>query len=194
MDNINNAQTNTKGILRTFMMIFAITLVLTITMSNVFAVPAERPESCLFDETAGEDLWECCWTETDPSDPEQIEIYKCQHCWIESGVVDCTPVKPGHSGPPTTKDDISPGDTEGIEQPPSQNTPPIKSDNSVAPNDDSNIIDEQQSNPNPPLTDQRAPDGNVGVLEELEDSSNSKSEDSVSSDNQGLFNVVPQNP
>ena len=120
--------------------------------------------------------------------------YMCQHCWIESGVVDCTPVKPGHSGPPTTKDDISPGDTEGIEQPPSQNTPPIKSDNSVAPNDDSNIIDEQQSNPNPPSTDQRAPAGNVGVLEELEDSSNSKSEDSVFSDNQGLFNVVPQNP
>ena len=39
--------------------------------------------------------------------------------------------------------------------------------------------------------------GNVGILEQLEDSSNnqnSESGDSVSSDNSGFSNVAPQNP
>ena len=178
MDNIINAQISAKTLLKRITMISAIafTLVLFITLSNVYAVPPEHGGNCESEEdlTPGVPSFWCCWTETDPSDPEQIEINKCQHCWIENGVVDCAPPVPDPNAPPTTKEDISPGDTGVIEQPPSETTPPIRSDNSVAPNEDSNAIDEQQSNPRLPLTNERVPPGNVGILKQLEDTSNSE--------------------
>ncbi len=170
-------------------------------MSNVYAAPMS-PEFTNSNEcwtvpqpdAPGVYASTCCWTVVDA---EGIELDYCQTC-------DYDPFTRTHSGCSDVyrADMVSPdtgrlppsslGDMPVLEQPPKTNEPPIRSDNSVGPNDDSNAIDEQQSNPNSPQSEQRVPAGNVGVLEELEDSSNSKSEDSVSSENQGLFNVVPQ--
>ena len=203
MDNIINAQTSAKTLLKTVSMISAIALVLSITPSNVNAVDPDQgwhdgqcdPPLFYPDKT----VYICCWTETEEDDPEKIEINKCQRCEVpHGGVINCDPPFPDPTAPPTTKEDISPENTGGIEQPPPKtNEPPIKSGDSVAPIDDSNSIDEQQPNSNSPAIDQRVPPGNVGGLEQLDDSSNnqnSEPEDSVSSDNSGLFNVVPQNP
>jgi hypothetical protein len=192
MGNITNTQINTKTLLKRVTMIYSIALVLSITYSSAYAAPPEHTGNCVYKYQG--DRYECCWTETDPNDPEQIEIYKCQTCWTDKGTVNCTSPYPDQRAPPTTGENIVPEVEGGIEQPPTENAPPIRSDNSVGPNDDNNAIDEQQSNSNPPLTDQRIPAGNVGILEQLEDSSNSESGDSASSDNSGLLNVVPQNP
>jgi hypothetical protein len=63
-------------------------------------------------------LW-CCWTETDPADPEQIEINRCQSCQIiDNSKVICDPPVPDPSAPPTTGENIVPGVTGGLEQPP----------------------------------------------------------------------------
>ena len=172
MDNIINFQRDTKTFVRTVTMVFAIDMVLSITFSNAYSEPPERVESCESEFNDGQ--YTCCWTETDPADPEQIEIYKCQYCILKNNVIECTPVKPDPSPSSTRDEDISPGDIGVIEQPPTENEPPIRSDNSVSPNEDSNVIDEQQSNPNSPLTNERVPTGNVGVLEQLEDSSNNQ--------------------
>jgi hypothetical protein len=65
--------------------------------------------------------YDCCWTETDPADPEQIEIYKCQFCYVPAegaGGPHCDPPRPGSTAPPTTGENIVPGDTGVLEQPP----------------------------------------------------------------------------
>ena len=142
MDNINNAQTSAKTFLKGVSMISAIAMVLSIMFSNAYADPPERVESCESEHNDG--MYMCCWTEIDPTDPEQIEIYKCQSCILENNVIDCTPVKPDLSPSPTREEDMSPGDSGVMEQPPSQNEPPIKSDESLFPNDDSEVSDEQQ--------------------------------------------------
>jgi hypothetical protein len=197
MANIINTQTNAKTFFKRVTMISSIALVLSVTMSSAYAIPPEHPESCQIDDTADQDLWQCCWTETDPSDPEQIEIYKCQHCWIDNGKVDCSTPDPDPSPFPTREEDISPGDSGVIEQPPSDNTPPIRSDNSVSPNQDSNIIDETQPNSNPPQFDQRVPAGNVGILEQLEDSSNNEqsqeSQESTETNNVETASISQEN-
>ena len=185
MDNINKGQINSKTFLKRVAVISAFALVLCIPMSNAYAVPPVNVANCVYNDFYNNH--ECCWTETDPNDPEQIEIYKCQTCWVEKGTVNCTSPYPDQRAPPTTGENIVPEIEGGIEQPPSQNTPPIRSDNSVAPNDGSNVIDEQQANTNSPPTDQRVPPGNVGVLEQLEDSSNNEqsqeSEESTDTNN-----------
>ena len=157
--------------------------------SSVFSVPMDpnySPENCKKEDKYG--YVTCCWK-------KDGQTY-CQACKTDGKTVTCGKVQgpigliPGQSGP------VFQGDDGVLEQPPTTNNPPIKSDNSF-PNDDDKVLEEQQSNPNPPLTNQRVPAGNVGILEQLEDSSNnqnSESEDSVSSDNSGLLNVVPQNP
>ncbi len=150
MDNIINTHINAKTLLKTVAVISSIALVLSITLTNAYAVPPERIESCQKDETAAGDLWQCCWTETDPADPEKIEIYLCQHCFISDGKVECNPPEPDPTPiPPTTREDISPGDTEILEQTPTTNNPSIKSDNSVFPNEDSNVLYESQPSTNP---------------------------------------------
>jgi hypothetical protein len=115
----------------------------------------------------------CCWTERVAGKlPPNNKANYCQTCTNNTadGTQNCN--KPQQQLRPSS-DAVSP---EGgvLEQPPSQNGPPLKSDNSIAPNDGNNAINEQQSNPNPPLTDQRVPPGNVGVLEQLDDSSNNE--------------------
>jgi hypothetical protein len=195
MDNITNAQTNTKTCKGLFTTLPVIVLVLSLALPNTYAVPQD-PNFGYYCEDDPESLSvTCCWKETDE---EGISIDYCQNCNIdtETGDItnDCGEKHPWPFSPPTTEENIVPGVEGGIEQPPTENEPPIRSDNSVSPNDDSSATDDQQPNPSSPITNQRVPAGNVGVLEELEDSSNSKSEDSVSSENQGLFNVVPQNP
>lgn len=144
MDNIINAQTSAKTFLRTMAMISPIVLVLSITLADAYAVPPTAPENCQVDDSADKDLWQCCWTETDPADPEKIEIYKCQHCWIENGAVECSTPGPDPSPFPTRGEDISPGDTGVVEQPPETNQPSIKSGDSVFPNDGGNVLDDSQ--------------------------------------------------
>jgi len=52
----------------------------------------------------GGDWLTCCWTETDPNDPEGIEIHKCQDCIIEEPQPIC-----GHPYPGFYKDPKGPG-------------------------------------------------------------------------------------
>lgn len=111
----------------------------------------------------------CCWREPIPGQILGQEY--CQTC---------------------TSDGKNCGDKEKKMDPiktPQSARPPTNNDQVLE-----NPETEQQPNPNSPITDQRVPPGNVGVLEQLEDSSNSESGDSVSSENPGLFNVVPQSP
>jgi hypothetical protein len=64
-------------------------------------------------------VYVCCWTETEEGDPEQIEINKCQSCEVpHNGVIDCKPPFPDPTAPPTTGENIAPGDTGVLEQPP----------------------------------------------------------------------------
>jgi hypothetical protein len=87
----------------------------------------------------------CCWTETDPADPEKIEINKCQSCEVpHKGVINCDSPFPDPTAPPTTKEDISPGDTGVLEQPPRTDDQPIKSGDSVFPNENNKVLDETQ--------------------------------------------------
>ena len=152
--------------------------------SSVFSEPMDpnySPENCKSEDKYG--YVTCCWK-------KDGKTY-CQACKTDGKTVQCGKVQgpiglvPDQSGP------VFQGDDGVLEQPPITNNPPIKSDNSF-PNDDDKVLDEQQSNPNTPLTNQRVPAGNVGILEQLEDSANSKSEDSLSSENPSSFNVVPQ--
>ena len=64
----------------------------------------------------GGDWLTCCWTETDPNDPEGIEIHKCQDCIIEEPQPIC-----GHPYPGFYKDPKGPGI---IAPPPSGKAPP----------------------------------------------------------------------
>ena len=51
---------------------------------NVFGAPPSDPPgaACWTHATGGPGQYTttCCWTETDPADPEGIEIDYCQHC------------------------------------------------------------------------------------------------------------------
>jgi hypothetical protein len=105
--------------------------------------------------------YDCCWTETDPADPEQIEIYKCQFCYVPAegaGGPHCDPPRPGSTAPPTTGENIVPGDTGVLEQPPTfapfDPTAPLQGG-----------VLEQQEPPTPPTF---APRTSPGVLEQLE--------------------------
>jgi hypothetical protein len=151
MDNIINAQTSAKTFLKKVFMITTIVLVLSITMSTAYAVPP-YPGGGDCEETgdlAGAATFVCCWTETDSNDPEQIEINKCQECWVDNGVVDCAPPFPDPNAPPTTEENIVPEIEGGIEQPPTESNPPIRSDNSIFPNENSKVLDESQPSTNP---------------------------------------------
>jgi hypothetical protein len=143
----NTTQTDAKTFLRTVTMISALALFLSITLSNAYAVPRESYDGECESYVVGEDTWyKCCWTETEEGDSEQIEIYKCQRCFVEpNGAFNCAPSYPNPNPTgPTTGEDISPGDTGVLEQPPQTNNPPIKSGDSVIPNDDGKVLNQQQ--------------------------------------------------
>ena len=199
MGNTINVQTDTKTYVRTIASISSIAMVLSITLLNVYAVPPDQGwhdgkcDPPLF--YPNKTVYICCWTETEEGDPEKIEINKCQRCEVpHKGVVNCDSPFPDPTAPPTTGENIVPEGEQVLEQPPKTDDQPIKSDDSVFPNDDSKVLDEQKPNPKSPLTDQRVPSGNEGVLEQPDDSSNNQNSESggfISSDNPGLINVVP---
>jgi hypothetical protein len=130
-----------------------ISLIFSISISNVYAAPNAAPSNA---DCGVELSWDgpsyafvqtCCWTESDPADPEGIELYFCQMCDYNpetktaSGCGEKYPQGPPRppSGP------VAPQQEDVLEQPSTENAPPIRSDNSVGPNDDNNAIDEQQS-------------------------------------------------
>ncbi|WP_458745976.1 hypothetical protein [Candidatus Nitrosocosmicus sp. T] len=182
MNNIINAQTSAKTYLKRVTMIATIVLVLSITLSNVDAVPNksnDKETTCKStgkESANGLEIVECCWFDfVKPGTGfggGSVEEY-CSECEDggSRGKINCSEPELQYRTGPTT-------------------------DESVFPNDDSNAIDEQQPNPSSPLTDQRVPPGNVGVLEQLEDSSNNQNSESADTNpsNPGLMNVVPQNP
>jgi hypothetical protein len=174
MNNIIKAQRDTKSHIRTITLIFAIGLAFFAPMLNAYAVPQDSNFGGGQCKDSPEALSvTCCWYE---SDEEGIEIRYCQHCDIDLNTGDVT-------------------NNCGEKHP--VGLMPSTSNGNVGPNDGEIIDDTQQPNYNSPLTDQRVQPGNLGVLEQSEESSNnqnSESEDSVSSANPGLFNVVPQNP
>ena len=130
----------------------------------VFAAPAAAPADAIcwtqLDPSPGDSTSTCCWTEKDPNDPEGIEIELCQQCYRSTGQEtycgDPYP-DPGLS-PPTTGENIVPGDTGVLEQPPTSSpfdpTAPMQGG-----------VLEQQEQQTPPTF---APGTSPGVLEQLE--------------------------
>ena len=182
----------------------AVSMIFSISISNVYAAPMSpeftNSNECWTTPTHGAPgVYEttCCWTVVDA---EGIELEYCQNCNYDPSTKTHSGCSDVYRADMVSPDSgrLPPGDLDDtpiLEQPPTENEPPIKSGDSVLPNEDSNVIDEQQTNTNTPLTNERVPSGNLGVLEQLEDSSdnqNDESGDSVSSENPGLFNVVPQ--
>ena len=138
--------------------------------SSVFSEPMDpnySPENCKSEDKYG--YVTCCWKKGGKT--------YCQACKTDGKTIQCGKVQgpigliPGQSGP------VFQEDNGVLEQPPITNNPPIKSENSF-PNDDDKVLDEHQSNPNPPLTNQRVPAGNIGILEQLDDSSMTEPTDS----------------
>ncbi len=166
-------QTDAKSNMRIITLIFSIALTLYIPISYANAVPQDPNFSggkC--EDNPAALVVTCCWYE---SDEEGIEIRYCQHCDIDIKTGDVT---------------NNCGEKHLVGYMP----PPYKGN--VVPEGDIVIDDAKQPNPQSPVTDQRVPLGNVGTLEQLEDSSNNQngeSENSLSS-NPNLIDAVPQNP
>lgn len=184
MNNITNSQTNTKALLRTITLVSTIALVLSITLSVAHGVPNRSnspdahctPTGEKSADHIGYEFVRCCWMEKVPdgtgNNGGNLESYcsECENRGI-NGKVNCTePELQMRTGATTNE--------------------PIFPTNDV-------VLDEQQSKPNVPLTEQSIPQGNPGTLEPLEESSNdenSESENSEYSDNPGFSNVQPQSP
>jgi hypothetical protein len=194
MVNITNTQTKAKTFLRILIMISSIALVLSITLSSAYAMPPHwgfnNNNNCKDDQSKTLYQKTCCWYENvepgtgNPDIGGNQEKY-CQTCsevWQNGAWTwDCDAPELQFRIAPTTDDDVP-----TFELTPTENEP-IKPDGSISSNDDNKVLDEQQSKPTSPLTNERVPAGNVGVLEQLEDSSNSEIDDS------GSLNVIPQN-
>ena len=151
MDNITNAQTNTKTILKTVIMISAIVSVLSITLSSAYALPPHwgfnNNHNCTDDHSKTLDQKTCCWVEIvepgtgNPDIGGNQEKY-CQTCYqvYQNGEYtwDCdAPELQFRIAPTTDKGlpifDLTPTENE-----------PIKPDGSISPNEDNNAIDETQ--------------------------------------------------
>lgn len=127
MDNITNAQPNTKTFLRIITMISTIVLVLSITMSNAYAVPPHwgfnNNNNCTYDSTKTLAQKTCCWTENvDPGtgNPDlggNQEKY-CQTCSevYQDGawVWDCDAPELQFRTVPNTDESIFPNDERKI--------------------------------------------------------------------------------
>ena len=156
MDNTLNVQINTKSLLIKVTIISSITLVLSITLSNAYAVPnlSNSPEA--YCNSTGEqspnglEMVRCCWwvaVEPGKGYEGTGDEYYCSECENggSRGYINCSEPELHFRAGPTTGENIAPKIEDGIEQPPTDNTPPIRSDNSIAPNGVNNPIDEQQS-------------------------------------------------
>ena len=121
-------------------------------ISYVFGLP-QAPEfkdsnECWTSPTPGkpgEYQTTCCWTVVDA---EGIELDYCQTCQNYSGFghANCGPVYPASKVTADTGR-LPPGgldNTPTLEQQPTENVPPPKSDESIVPNDDSKVLDESQ--------------------------------------------------
>jgi hypothetical protein len=123
-----------------------------ISAFNALAVPSEIPSNadCWTQpsKAPGGYITTCCWSETDPGDPEGIELEYCQGCDYDPStktVGDCTPkVQQGPNPPPSGplaplqggvleqpeqplfggQNDAGVPPTGGIEQPPTATTQP----------------------------------------------------------------------
>lgn len=133
---------------------FLVVTMLTSSQANlhVFGAPNAAPSNAdcgvelIWDGPSYHFMQTCCWTETDPGDPEGIELYYCQMCDYNpetktaSGCGEKYPQGPAvpPSGP------VAPQQEGVLEQPPTTDNPPIKSGDSVFSNDDDKVLDEQQ--------------------------------------------------
>jgi hypothetical protein len=112
-------------------------------------------------DTPGGYVTTCCWAETDVNDPEKIEIEVCQQCDYDpttrthSG---CGNTYPAPASTPTTGENIAPGDTGVLEQPPTSSpfdpTAPLQG----------GVLEQQEQTP--PTS---APGTSPGVLQQLEE-------------------------
>ena len=143
-----------------FVVISVLVVILVYSSFTPFIVLAEPPASgwgsskdCGLDKATGE--VECCWREKIPGQILGVEY--CQTCKRTANGWNCTP-KEKQSVTPTTDEDIVPGDTGVLEQPPTS-TPfdpgaPLQGG-----------VLEQQEQQTPPTF---APGNSPGVLEQLE--------------------------
>jgi hypothetical protein len=147
-------------------LIFVVISVLVIALAyssisafNVFAAQrGDAPSDADCEEDVFTDTTYCCWTETDPSDPEGIDLNYCQSCSTNG----CEPKRPDRRPEgPTTGEGISPGVTGGLEQPPT-----FSPFNPAAPLQ-GGVLEEQQ----PPTPPPSAPGASPGILEQQEQGS-----------------------
>ena len=121
MDNIINAQTSPKTYLRAVAMLFTIALVLSITLSNAFAVPNRSNDPNTQCQPTGKksnnglELVECCWTEkVKPGTGlfgNDFEIY-CSECENggSRGNINCSDPELQYRKAPTIDESIVPND------------------------------------------------------------------------------------
>jgi hypothetical protein len=130
---------------------------------NVFGlVPDEAPSNaeCHSFGTQVSNLitWRCCWTETDPNDPDGIELYWCQYCTRHG----CDPKKPASQGRPTGP--AAPLQEGVLEQP---EQPPLFGRNEAAVPPTGGIVQPFTST-TPPLFGNVPLQGGFGILQEPE--------------------------
>lgn len=138
-----------------FLLLFMIGFIFTITLTNYIIIV-----------NAEDNIDSRCTKVYDESNPT---IGKVECCDLDKEfVLYCTICDA--TNPPSNCSQRYPH-IEYKEEPPTTDDPPIKSGDSVFPNNDEKVLDEQQPNPTSPLADKRFPTDKVGVLEQPEDSS-----------------------
>ncbi|HEU5120394.1 MAG TPA: hypothetical protein VFT71_05360 [Candidatus Nitrosocosmicus sp.] len=125
MDNIINAQTSPKTYLRAVAMLFTIALVLSITLSNAFAVPNRSNDPNTQCQPTGKksnnglELVECCWTEkVKPGTGlfgNDFEIY-CSECENggSRGNINCSDPELNYRKAPAVDESIVPNNERKI--------------------------------------------------------------------------------
>jgi hypothetical protein len=94
------------------------------------AAPTRVPGSYECFPTTEIGIVQCCWTETDPDDPEGIELYYCQQC--QYGTTNCGEKYPRGAPTPPTSGPVAPLEGGVLEQPPTA-TPPLFGENTNVP-------------------------------------------------------------
>jgi hypothetical protein len=127
---------------------------------NVFAAPNAAPSNAECKEYTTSipgqgftTVTDCCWTETDPDDPEGIELYYCQEC-TQNGCAEKRPASQGPTRPPSGP--VAPLQGGVLEQLEQNEQPPLFGWN--IPQGGFEVLQEPET---PPMFGQIAPEGQV---------------------------------
>lgn len=160
-----------KPLICAFISVFVVALVYSsISGFNVFAAPKEAPSSAECKEYSTSNavygfftVTDCCWTETDPNDPEGIELYWCQSC-TQNG---CSEKRPASQGPtPPPPGPVAPLQGGVLEQLQNDQPPLFGRNEAAVP--PTGGIEQPFTTTTPPLFGNIPQGGGFGVLQESE--------------------------